>query len=81
MINLRKLFLKNYSSRGLSVEAEPSNEMLSVAKVITWSDPAIATGGLLTSSPSSFAFLQEKNISATEMDNDKRRNIFFKTEI
>ena len=32
-----------------SLEAEPSNEMLSVGKVITWSGPAIAVGGLLFS--------------------------------
>jgi len=29
-----------------SLEAEPSNEMLSVGKVITWSGPALAVGGL-----------------------------------
>jgi len=32
-----------------SLEAEPSNEMLSVGKVITWSGPAIAVGGLFPS--------------------------------
>jgi len=32
-----------------SLELEPSSKMLSVGKVITWSDPAIAIGGLLFS--------------------------------
>jgi hypothetical protein len=36
----------------------------------------MATGGLLASNLSSFAFLREKDISATEMDNDKE-GIFF----
>ena len=55
--------------------------MLSVGKVITRSGPAMATGGLLASFLSSFSFLQEKNIDAMEMDNDKRRNLFFVKEV
>ena len=64
-----------------SLEAEPSNEIISAGKLITWSGPAMATGGLLASYLSSFAFLQEKNISTTQMDNAKRRNLFFVKEI
>jgi hypothetical protein len=55
--------------------------ILSVGKDITRSGPAIGTGGLLASFLSSFGLLHEKNISATEMDNDKRRNLFFVKEI
>ena len=64
-----------------SLEAEPPNEILSVGKAITWSGPAMAIGGLWASFLSSFAFMQEKNIRATEMDNEKRRNIFFVKEV
>jgi hypothetical protein len=66
-----------------SLEAEPSNEMLSVGKVITWSGPAIAIGDLLAlllplpHSSQESSFLQEKNISATGTNNIRRRNIFF----
>jgi hypothetical protein len=61
-----------------SLEAEPSNEMLSVGKVITWSGPATAIGGLLFSTHPSqdFSFLQERNIPAIEMNNARRRNFF-----
>ena len=48
-----------------SLEAVPSNKILSVGKVITWSGPAIAIGGLLilVLQPShDFYFLQEKKI-------------------
>jgi hypothetical protein len=41
----------------------------------------MATGGLFASFLSSFSFLQEKNIDAMEMDNDKRRNLFFVKEV
>jgi hypothetical protein len=61
--------------------ADASIETLSVGKVITMSGPAMATGGLLASYLSSFAFLQQKNISETEMDNDKRRDLFFVKEV
>jgi hypothetical protein len=45
-----------------SLDADPSNEMLSVGKVITWSGPATAIGCLLVSlHPSQdFSFLQER---------------------
>ena len=55
--------------------------MLSVGKAITWSGPAMVIGGLLASFLSSFAFMQEKNIRETEMDNDKKGNIFFVKEV
>src|SRR6187399_1482069 len=44
-----------------SLDVLPSSETLSVGKVITWSSPAIAMGGLLVSLQRShdFSFLQE----------------------
>jgi len=62
-----------------SLEAEPSNEILSVGKVITWSGPAMAIGGLLFSLQPShdFSFLQEIKIPAAKMNNARRMNIFF----
>jgi hypothetical protein len=63
-----------------SLDAEPSNKMLSVGKVITWSGPAMAIGRLLYSlHPSQgISFLQEIQIIAAMMDGIKyERNIFF----
>ena len=63
-----------------SLEAELSNEMLSVGKVITWSGPAIAIGGLLFSlHPSQeYSFLKEIKIPPVMIDGTKKeRNIFF----
>ena len=66
-----------------SLEAEPSNEMLSVGKVITWSGPATAIGDLLFSlQPSQdLSFLQEIKIPSAMMDSiNKGRSIFFINE-
>jgi len=56
-----------------SLEAVPSNKILSVGKVITWSGPAAAIGGLLFSlHPSQdFSFLQEIQIAPAMMDGIK----------
>ena len=48
--------------------------MLSVGRVITWSGPANATGALCSGS---VGFLQEIINSAAEMNNTKRKKIFF----
>jgi hypothetical protein len=55
------------------LEAAPSNEMLSVGKVITWSGPAMAIGGLLFSlHPSQdVSFLHEIQIPTAMMDGIK----------
>ena len=58
-----------------SSDADPSNEILSVGKVITKSDHAIATGGLLASFLSRLLFYR-KNIDAMEMVMPRKR-IFF----
>ena len=66
-----------------SLEAKPSNEMLSVGKVITWSGPATAVGGLLFSLLPShdLSFLQERNIPVSKVDSiNKGGNIFFINE-
>ena len=63
-----------------SLDADPSNEMLSVGKVIPWSGPAMAMGGLLPFIHSSHAvsFLQEtKIIVDTHVNADKKRKLFF----
>ena len=61
-----------------SLEAEPSNEMLSVGKVITWSGPAIAVGGLLFSlQPSQdVPLLQELNNNIPAIKASNRRVCF-----
>jgi hypothetical protein len=55
-----------------SLEAEPSNETLSVGKVKTWSGPAIAVGGLLLSLQPSHdvSFLQEIKIKLMMIKRD-----------
>jgi hypothetical protein len=53
-----------------SLDADPSNETLSVGKVITWSGPAMAVGGLFVVSVGEldvqfsheYSFLQELNM-------------------
>ena len=59
-----------------SLEEEPSNEMLSVGKVITWSGPATAIGGLLFSLQPShdLSFLQA--VIITEPVNKMKRKYF-----
>ncbi len=67
-----------------SLDADPSNEMLSVGKVITWSGPAIAVGGLfpLIYPSQESSFLQEINIPPAMMDGIKKeRNISFTKEV
>ena len=60
----------------VSLEAEPSNEILSVGKVITWSGPARAIGSLLISPhQSQSGFRQERKTITPISDNinaDKR---------
>jgi len=67
-----------------SLEAEPSKKMLSVGKVITWSGPTRATGGLLFSLHLSqnFSFLHENNISipANAITNTGKK-IFFISKV
>lgn len=61
-----------------SLEAEPSNEMLSAGKVITWSGPATAMGGLFPLQPSQeCSFLQGINIPVAVIIITANKNIFF----
>ena len=67
-----------------SLEILPSSKTLSVGKVITWSGPATAIGGLLFSLHFSHegSFLQEKNVPILTKDNSNHLiNIFFITTI
>ena len=56
-----------------SLEAEPSSEILSVGKVITWSGPAMVIGRLLFSLQSShdLSSFQETQIPPAMMDGIK----------
>ena len=63
-----------------SLDELPSSETLSVGKVITWSGPALANGGLFLSLQLSHevSFLQETNMAASKInDINKRMKIFF----
>jgi len=62
-----------------SLEAEPSNEILSVGKVITWSGPAMAIGCLLFSLQPSpdFSFLQEIQFLPLWWIVSRKEKIFF----
>ena len=67
-----------------SLVAEPSNKILSVGKVITWSGPAIAIGGLLYSlQPSQdFSLLQKlKNKIPAIKASNKRVCFGFKKKV